>query len=225
MASRGASGGDGASDDHGPLLCDPADKARLEVRNGAEQLEYISQLVEGGSTQLRESHIRQLQEIAIRDIYPCGGRYRDARKRVAISNSPHVLPEAVFVPALVQEAVAFINDHEGKSAIDRAAYALWRINWIHPFAGGNGRTSRAVAYLIICMDSGYMLPGVPTMPSLIYDHRRQYVAALRETDDLAKANDGAVDLTPMSTFLRKMVVRQLASVVDGLDTPKPPPVR
>jgi fido (protein-threonine AMPylation protein) len=24
--------------------------------------------------------------------------------------------------------------------VERAAYALWRLNWIHPFAGGNGRT-------------------------------------------------------------------------------------
>jgi hypothetical protein len=27
-----------------------------------------------------------------------------------------------------------------------AAYGLWRLNWIHPFVEGNGRTARAVCY-------------------------------------------------------------------------------
>lgn len=208
-----------AQDDRGPLLCAPSDKPLLEAKNGAEQLDYINHLVSIGIKDLRESHVRELQKIAIRDIYPCGGSYRDARKRVEITNSPHTLPDAAFVPALVQEAVDFINDRGGKSALERAAYALWRLNWIHPFAVGNGRTSRAVAYLIICLDRGYMLPGVPTIPTIIYEHREEYVSVLREMDALAKES---IDLGPMTTFLKKMLVKQLALVVHDLETPSSP---
>src|SRR5262245_43669892 len=126
-------------------------KAELEGRNGAHQLEYITQLVEAGAKHVRESHVLQLQEIAVNDIYPCAGKYRNARIKVRITNSMHEPPEAAFVPSLVRDAVDWINreQEEGhSSAVTRAAYALWRFNWIHPFAGGNGRTSRAVAYLI-----------------------------------------------------------------------------
>ncbi|MBL8221394.1 MAG: Fic family protein, partial [Bryobacterales bacterium] len=27
---------------------------------------------------------------------------------------------------------------------------MWRLNWIHPFFGGNGRTARSASYLVLC---------------------------------------------------------------------------
>ena len=129
----------------GPLLCDPGRKAELEARNGDDQLDYITDLVERGARELRESHVLTLQEIAIREIYPCGGRYRNATKDVFIQNSKHLLPDVAFVPSLVRDAVDWINRETSRSALERASYALWRFNWIHPFAGGNGRTSRRAA--------------------------------------------------------------------------------
>lgn len=119
-------------DDPGPLLCASEAKATLEARNGVEQLDYITDLVEGGARELRESQVLALQDIAIRDVYPCGGKYRTALHHVFIANSAHTLPEAAFVPALVRDAVDLINSQRGRrSALERAAYALWRFNWIH----------------------------------------------------------------------------------------------
>ncbi len=212
--------------DHGPLLCAPDEKAALEARNGVEQLDYITELVENGARELRESHVLGLQDIAIRDVYPCGGKYRTALQHVVIANSAHTLPEAAFVPSLVRDAVDWINLGRGqRSALERAAYALWRFNWIHPFAGGNGRTSRAVAYLIVCMDAGRMLPGVPSMPSLIYDHRDEYLVALRAADASLRGDDSEdaparePDTIEITTFLKRMLTRQLASVIDRLSSP------
>lgn len=207
--------------DDSAMLCDPLERESLEARNGADQIDFISQVVESGATQLRESHVLELQRCAVRDIFPCGGKYREFRMKVYIANSKHALPEAAFVPALVRDAVDFINGGgpDNLSALDRAAYALWRFNWIHPFAGGNGRTSRALAYLIVCMEQRYMLPGVPTMPTLTYQNRGEYIAALQQLDHTEERPQGA-DLRPMSDFLRKMLVRQLASVVHNLDVPR-----
>ena len=138
-----------------PLLCPPTEKARLEARNGLEQLALIEHLVvDRGCSDLRESHVMELQQLAVEGIYPCAGTYRDARFKVSIEGSPHQLPEAARVPLLVKDAIELINNSESFSSLDRAAYALWRFNWIHPFRGGNGRTSRAIAYLILCMDEG-----------------------------------------------------------------------
>lgn len=108
-----------------------------------------------------------LQQLAIEGIYPCGGTYRDARTIIRISDSEHVPPEAAFVSSHMQELLDRINDRR-YPALERAAYALWRLNWIHPFRGGNGRTSRCVAYLILCIDLGLMMPGLPMLPSLIH---------------------------------------------------------
>src|SRR3546814_5673929 len=32
-----------------------------------------------------------------------------------------------------------------------AAFGLWRLNWIHPFIEGNGRTARAACYFLLCV--------------------------------------------------------------------------
>lgn len=160
----------------------------------------------------------ELQRIAVHDIYQCAGKYRDARKTVVIQNSGHDLPEAAFVPAHVRDAVDWINRSRGeRSALERAAYALWRFNWIHPFAGGNGRTSRALAYLIVCVDAKTMLPGVPTMPTLIYERRDDYIAALRATDkSVGDPDTTEPDFSAMTAFMQEMLTRQLASAIDSL---------
>ena len=44
----------------------------------------------------------------------------------------------------------YVNDEWGNvSSIHFGAYLMWRVNWVHPFFGGNGRTSRAVAYMVM----------------------------------------------------------------------------
>jgi Fic family protein len=196
------------------LLCDASEKAEREAANGLEQIEYVSELIQLGALELRESHLLKLHELAVSGIYACAGSYRTFP--VVITNSPHKPPEAWQVKGLSIEAIDWINETRGKRpALERAAYALWRFNWIHPFGGGNGRTSRALAYQIICMQDGVMMPGSPSMPVLIYQNRHEYVRALRAAD-AALAAAGANDFSEMNAFLRDMLVRQLAGVIDRL---------
>lgn len=138
-----------------------------------------------------------------------------------IQGSPHQVPHESSVPHHVRDLVELLNHAAAhRSAIWRAAYALWRLNWIHPFAGGNGRTARAFSYLIICMDMRMMPPGVPCMPSLIYQHRDEYVHALRAAD--ASALDGAEpDISRMERFLQDIVTRQFAAAIDELSRSRP----
>jgi Fic family protein len=111
----------------------------------------------------------------------------------------------------------------GRHEIECAAYALWRINWIHPFRGGNGRTSRMVAYLIICMALGHMLPGTPSIPFQIYEQRDEYLDSLRAVDASARAlresDDEAreVDVSAMVAFLQPMVERQIEAGVTAAE--------
>jgi Fic family protein len=199
-----------------PLLCDPAHKAELEGRNGLAQLDYITYEVnERGARQVRESHVLELHRLAVADIYPCAGKFRDyVRGQVVITGSEHTPPEPAMVPEHVRIALDCIND-KSRSGLERAAYALWRFNWIHPFSGGNGRTSRAVCYLVLCMDMEMMLPGVPTVPSLIYKRREDYVQALKAADK-GDRETGEPSLQQMTTFLNDLVTLQLASAIDKL---------
>lgn len=204
------------------LLCDPSEKAAREAANGVAQIEYIDELVsERGVIEIRESHVLELHQLAIEGIYPCGGQYRSWTRNARIQGSAHQLPEPALVQSLVQDALEWVNTSRGRrSALERAAYVLWRFNWIHPFAGGNGRTSRALSYLIVCIDNGAMLPGTPTMPHFIYERRDDYIEALRAADRSVLSDSNAEpDLRAMTDLLRDVLTRQLARAIDRLTNP------
>lgn len=200
------------------LLCDPDDKAEREVENGLAQLEFIELLVnERHISEIRSSHLRQLKGIAIDRIYPCTDQYRDAFRQVRIEGSRHEIPHESLVVLLVDEMVDRLNSDRENSvpAIERAAYAIWRSNWIHPFSGGNGRTARAIGYLVLCMDLGSVPGGEPQFPTLIYDAAGDYTLALRSAD--AGEAAGKPDLGPMCDLVRDAITQQFASLIDRLD--------
>jgi Fic family protein len=172
------------------LLCPPEEKAEREAANTLAQLDYIAHLVvRMGVTELRESHVLELQKLAIEGIYGCGGELRTAQKDAELEGGGvvHVPPPPAAVRTLLQEAIDRVNDarHDRRSTLYVAAWVLWRINWIHPFRGGNGRTARAVAYLVICMRIHGMIPGVPQLPTHIARRTTEYVRALRIADRAA----------------------------------------
>ena len=199
------------------LLCDPAKKAELEVSNGVAQLEFIEFLVNQRKiSEIRSSHVRQLKQIAIDGIYPCGDKYRDAFRQVRIEGSRHELPHESRVPSLVDEMVDRLNSERGSTpAIERAGYAIWRANWIHPFPGGNGRTARALGYLVLCIDLGSVPGGEPQFPTHIYSAAGDYTRALRTAD--AGEKKGSPALAPISKLVRKAITQQFASLLDRLE--------
>jgi Fic family protein len=88
-----------------------------------------------------------------------------------------------------------------------SAYALWRLNWIHPFVEGNGRTARAACYYLISLKQNKMLTGKRIVPERIRDDRKPSYAALRAAD---KAwDEGQLDVSVMSEYLEALLYGQL----------------
>ena len=196
------------------LRCDPSEKTALELENGLLQFEYIEYLIQNlRITDLRTSHVRELKRIAIDRIYSCSDAYRDAFRQVRIEGSQHELPHESRVPLLVDEMIDHLNaERDTRSAVERAAYAIWRTNWIHPFPGGNGRTARALGYLILCIDLGRVPGGEPQFPTLIYNAAEAYTRALRHAD--AGEKQGQPDLSPMIALVDDAITRQLRSLIE-----------
>ncbi len=96
-------------------------------------------------------------------------------------------------------------------ALDVAAYALWRINWIHPFRNGNGRTARAFSYACLCLKLGTKLPGQPTIIDQIMANRPPYENALQVADQTERATR-MPDLSVMKNYLNGLLQIQIASV-------------
>jgi Fic family protein len=88
-----------------------------------------------------------------------------------------------------------------------AAFALWRLCWIHPFEDGNGRTARAVAYHIICVKLGGWLPGKKTLLERIKLDSDDYRYALTHADRTHAT--GQTDLEPLAILLSRHTLDQL----------------
>lgn len=197
------------------LITDPRLKAEAEAKNGLRQYDYaveaIQEALERGRFKLRLSLILSLQRQALQGISVYAGNFRPGD--VKIEGSKHSPVGAHLVPELVEELCDYINDRwNSSSAFHLAAYAMWRLNWIHPFADGNGRTSRVLSFTVFSIKIGAVLPGTPTLPDLIVDHRQQYEDALDAAD--AAFAGGKIDVSKMEELVSALVARQLANVHD-----------
>jgi hypothetical protein len=194
------------------LLSDPDEIARREAENGLRQfdltLEMIRSFVKDKERpfRLRAGPILQLHKEALDGLHRLAGTFRNTP--VKIGGSLHQPPEAAFVADEVQLMCEYINENwSTKSATHLAAYILWRMNWIHPFADGNGRTARAVSYLVLSVKLDSLLPGTPTIPDQIASDKQPYYSGL-ELADRAWATE-QVDVSALETMLNNMLARQL----------------
>lgn len=93
------------------------------------------------------------------------------------------------------------------SRTELAAYGLWRMNWVHPFIEGNGRTARAVCYFLLCVRSGTLLRGDKIVPERIKTNRRGYESALIAAN--RAWHDGHLDFSEMENYLAELVAAQM----------------
>jgi Fic family protein len=150
-----------------------------------------------------------LNAAAVSNIAQFGGRFREQPIYVGSHTPPHFKE----VPTLVDQFISVI--HENWTIVDHPtvlpAYALWRLNWIHPFVEGNGRTARAACYLLICLRLGMLLPGKKIVPERIRENREPYYAALRAAD--RHWEEGHFNVDELATYLLELLSAQILGEV------------
>ena len=203
------------------LVTDPVEKARREARNGLRQFDEVVEQIEywlqpERPFRLRPSSILTLHRKALEGISSFAGVWRPTG--IEIAGSRHVPPPAHLVPELIESMCDYVNENWKRSAIHLSAYCLWRMNWIHPFVDGNGRTARVTSYLVLCVRLGYRLPGTRTIPEQISKNKSPYYTALEAADLHDK--DGHLDLSEMETLLESLLAAQLLSVLKDAGSSK-----
>ena len=88
-----------------------------------------------------------------------------------------------------------------------SAFVLWKLNHIHPFINGNGRTARAACYFVLCVKLGGWLEGDQILPELLRENRPEYVEALKKVDASLLAGD--LDLSPLHGIIVRHLKTQL----------------
>jgi prophage maintenance system killer protein len=209
-------GGWGSFDDDGP----EDERARLEAEGGRRQARLVSALILQG-VRRRASLLFQWTPTLINTLHYHGTRtflstagVPRTRSDLEIAFSKHALPPHEQVPRLMAEACAFVNKRPNDDPLFLAAYILWRICWIHPYEDGNGRTARAVSYVLLNHRLGFELGGEHPIPQRIKQAPRAYHRALEAADEAWRRGD--LDVSQLMRLLTFYLEAQLRDEPMGL---------
>ncbi|HUB19636.1 MAG TPA: Fic family protein [Acidobacteriaceae bacterium] len=191
----------------------PALFTRIQEQNLLRQYDLLSNCVEIGLGKGIEAFDKytlwSLNHAAVSNIAQFGGRYRED----PIYVGRHFPPHFKDVPNYMDRSFSMI--HENWTTVDHPtllpAFALWRLNWIHPFVEGNGRTARAACYYLICMKHGSLLPGKKTVPERIRETRPEYYAALSAAD--RAWDQGQLNVSQLAEYLAELLKAQLGDAI------------
>jgi len=183
---------------------------RVQEQNLLRQYDLLANCVEIGVAKGIEAFDKytlwSFNAAAVANIAQFGGRFRE--HPIYVGN--HLPPHFKEVPNLVDQLISVV--HENWEIIDHPtvlpAYVLWRLNWVHPFIEGNGRTARAACYYLICLRNGGLLPGRKIVPERIRENREPYYAALQEAD--RHWANGHFNVDTLASYLEGLLQAQLS---------------
>jgi Fic family protein len=211
--------------DQPSLINDPVEEAKKEAENAVAQIDRVMDMIDdvvrgGRPFRLRPSMILDLHRVALDGLDAYAGNFRPGD--VEIGKSNHQPPKAHLVAGLVEELCDYVNEQFlNQSALHLCAYVMWRLNWIHPFTDGNGRTSRAAAYYVLCARVGDRLAGDQTVPEQIAADRQPYYNALESADGYWRNED--LNLSDMEDLLGRYLANQLLSTYQSASDPDAKP--
>ena len=211
-------------DDNWELINGPIAN-QIEIINAANQTNLLDAFIlfmlahrgpggTGNPPMPDEASLKELHRTGTVFLLMQSGEYRNIEVHVNDSSGAiiHQPPPWQLVPGVMQNFFRELSSiWTSGDALDAAAYSLWRINWIHPFRNGNGRTARAFCYACLCTKLGVMLPGRITVIDQIMANRPEYQRVLKVADDSYNQNR-IPDLSPMKIFLNDLLQKQIASI-------------
>lgn len=197
----------------------------LATANGIRQYDFLRSLViaagKANKSFLSQQILKALNYQAIVCLHTNPGEFRPCE--VSVGN--HNPPAYYRVQALMDDMINVVNvSWKAADPLILASFVLWRLNYIHPFINGNGRTARAACYFIICAHLEAWLPGDVILPELLKRERARYVLALRHADSTYLA--GQLDLAPLFHLIAELLAEQVqgaqAAAQQASEQPQPP---
>jgi Fic family protein len=196
---------------------EPSPRDRELVRNSRRAYDLIGDIVARAQVEPRSfvvtsDVVRELHAVATAgelDPRKPPGRFRTEDVQIGNVVALFTPPPWQAVPSLVEDACRRIEQARAAgAALHASAYALWRLNWIHPFADGNGKTSRLIMYAVLCTGFGRMIPGEIALPDRIARNPYRYWDALKAADRAWQ--HGASDVSEVELLLGDLLEQALA---------------
>lgn len=174
----------------------------LALRNLVRQYDFLRSLIAaavGVDHRVSPTILKALNYHAIACLHHSAGEYRPHDVTVGEYRPPH----HTEVAARMDEFIEDVNRNwDEVDTVGLAAFCLWRLNHIHPFVNGNGRTARALCYYVVCVKMRGEPAGALILPERIRRNRDEHVALLQDADQ-------RLDLIPLQRFLTRLLQEQL----------------
>ena len=158
----------------------PRNKSEQMVKNNYDALTYVLEHLED---EISEETILQIANIVTRSAaevqvtgYRDGAVYVTGREGVV-----YTPPQTDAVPEMMRSLVTFIQKSELHPLL-KACIAHFYFVYIHPFGDGNGRTARALSYMML-LQSGYDFFRYFSISGIVAEERGKYYRSMRNVED------------------------------------------
>lgn len=165
---------------------------------------------------MSETFLKHINYLTTLNLSDRPGQYRDnfvyvsyPRDSPLYDGKDYNPPHFALVKDLVEKMFGFVKAEWNSLDPDEAsAYLLWRINYIHPFEDGNGRTARALSYSALCLKHGQLFSGRNTVIRQMGADPVRYVQGLRHASQTFEQT-GSADLMPLRNMIQTYLDKQL----------------
>lgn len=158
----------------------PRNKSEQMVKNNYDALTYVLEHLED---EISEETILQIAQIVTRSAaevqvtgYRDGAVYVTGREGVV-----YTPPQADAVPEMMRALVEFIQKSNLHPLL-KACIAHFYFVYVHPFGDGNGRTARALSYMML-LQAGYDFFRYFSISGIVAEERGKYYRSMRNVED------------------------------------------
>lgn len=178
----------------------PANKSEQMVKNNYRALRYVLEHLEEPITEQTLIDIASIVTKDASDAQVTG--FRDGQVFVTGKDGiVYTPPAADKVPYMIRELIDFIKNSELHPLL-KACIAHFTLVYIHPFEDGNGRTARALSYMML-LKTGYDFFRYFSISGIIAEERSSYYKSMRAVEEA----DG--DMTYFIDFYSAMMKRSV----------------
>ncbi|MBR6473081.1 MAG: Fic family protein [Firmicutes bacterium] len=184
---------------------EPSDKDERMILNNYNALRFVLDNLDYPVT---ENLIIRIGQILTEGTDESIQGYRDDNVYV-MSHTGKVIytaPDPQYIKDMMSELVDYINDPE-IHPVERAVIAHVFFVTIHPFFDGNGRTARALTYMIL-LKAGYDFFKYVPISGILSEERGRYYKAIRASQNEANG----YDLTYFTNYYSSLLAKTVRSV-------------
>lgn len=161
----------------------PKNKSEQMVKNNYEALTYVLEHIDEPIT---KQTVFDIYALVTKDTLEADvplDTYRSGKVFVQSGHGEivHTAPEAQNVDRLMNELLAFIRNSE-LSPLIKACVAHFYFVYVHPFEDGNGRTARAISYMML-LQAGYDFFRYFSISGVLAEERARYYRAMKDVEN------------------------------------------